>query len=137
MKSLYEQFKTNPALEQDGVVLDFGGPKFRVRRTGGANRKYKAIFSAKIRPFSRAIANGSFSEEKSDEVLKDVFFEAVMVDWANVTDEANNPLEFNKANFLKVMNDLPDLWSAIRQEADNIKNFQDETAEADGENLGN
>ena len=48
------------------------------------------------------------------------------------------PLEYNRANFTKLMKDLPELFSAIRDEAADIKNFQDiDSAQADGEAVGN
>lgn len=137
MKNLYEQFGTDTNLEQDGVVLSFGGPSFRVRRAGGANRKYKAVFNAKMRPHARALANDSLGEEKSNELLLDIFFDSIMVGWQDVTDREGNELEYNRANFSKLMKDLPDLWGTLREEAGNVKNFQAQTAEEDGNTLGN
>lgn len=143
MKNLYQQFETNKEREQQGGFrLVFGGgedaPVFVMRRAGGSNRKFQAVFNQKMRPYSRAIAQGTLGEEKGNEVLIDVYFEAVVTGWENVTDREGKPLEYNRANFTKLMKDLPELFSAIRDEAADIKNFQDiDSAQADGEAVGN
>lgn len=136
-KSVFDLFGTSPKLENEGVVLDFGGPRFRVLRANPANRKYKSVFNAKTRPYAQALQRGALSEEKSDEILMDVFFETVVLGWENVTNQAGEPLDFNRANFMWLMKQLPDLWTAIRQESSNIENFQEANPEEDGETLGN
>jgi len=136
MKTLYEQFETNKTHEQEGVVLDFGIAKFRVRRAGGSNRKFAAVFSAKTKPYRRAIDMGTMAEEVSQRLLMEVYFEAIMLGWEGVTDKRGTPMQYNLENFVTLMTDLPDLWSTIRAECDNIHNFQDETNKADGETLG-
>lgn len=136
-KSLYAQYKTNKNLETEGVVLDFGGPKFKVRRAGGSNRKYAAVFNAKMRPHAQALARGALGEEKGRDLLIDIFFDAVMLDWQNVTDENGEPMEYNRANFTKLMKDLPDFWATLREETQEIKNFQDEQDDEDAAALGN
>ena len=136
LKNLYEAFGTVEQYEVDGVVLDFGVAKFRVRRAGGSNRKFLTTLAAKLRPHRRAIEAGTMDEEKAAELHKEVYFETVVIGWENVTDREGKELAYNIVNFKKVMSDLPDLWLALRNEADNMKNFQLAEAEADGAKLG-
>ena len=143
MKNLYQQFETNKEREQQGGFrLAFGGDKdapiFIMKRAGGSNRKFQATFNQKMRPHSRAIAQGTLGEEKGTEVLIDIYFESVVTGWENVTDRDGKPLEYNRVNFTKLMKDLPDLFITIRDEATDPKNFQDiDTAQEDGEQVGN
>jgi hypothetical protein len=134
--SLYELFKTSEDYEKDGVVIDLGVAKFRLRRSGGSNRKFATVFAKKVKPHQRALTAGTLPEEESRRMLLEVFYETVVVGWEGVTDEAGQPLEFNEANFKKLMTDLPDLWDLIREEANNAKNFRREDAVAQGEELG-
>ena len=46
MKNLYEAFGTVKSYETEGVVLDFGAAKFKVRRAGGSNRRFLTTLSA-------------------------------------------------------------------------------------------
>lgn len=136
MKTLYQAFGTVREYETEGVTLDFGAAKFRVRRAGGSNRRFLAALSAKLRPHRRALSAGTLADEVAEELQMEVYFETVVVGWEGVTDPEGEILEYNLKNFKQVMRDLPDLWSTLREEADNLKNFQVEEAKADGEELG-
>ena len=137
LKNLYQAFGTVKEYENDkGVVLDFGVAKFRVRRAGGSNRRFLTTLASKMRPHRRALDAGTMDEALAENMHKEVYFETVVIGWEGVTDEAGVALEYNLANFKKVMTDLPDLWLTLRLEADNMKNFQLAEAEADGAKLG-
>lgn len=136
VKNLYEAFGTEKTYETEGVTLDFGVAKFRVRRAGGSNRKFLTTLSAKLRPHRRALSAGTMDETLAEEMQMEVYFETVVIGWENVKNRAGEPLEYNLANFKQVMKDLPDLWATLREEADNMKNFQVDAAKVDGEDLG-
>lgn len=136
MKNLYEAFGTVKSYETEGVVLDFGAAKFKVRRAGGSNRRFLTTLSAKLRPHRRALAAGTLSDEVAEDLQMEVYFETVVVDWEGVTDPRGEVLPYNLVNFKQVMHDLPDLWATLREEADNLKNFQAAEALADGDELG-
>ena len=133
---LHAAFGTVKEYETNGVVLDFGVAKIKVRRAGGANRLYASVFSAKMRPHRRAIDAGTLPDDTARDLLLETYFEAVVVSWEGVTDEDGNVREYTLENFKKTMIELPDLWATIRVESDNIKNFQAAQVKADGEALG-
>lgn len=135
-KSLYDAFGTNAQYEKEGVWLDFGDGRIRVRRAGGSNRRYLTTFAAKTKPFRHAIQTGTLSTEKEQELLQEVYWESVIVDWEGIHDRQGNEMEFSRDNFKRLMSDLPELWAAIRNECESMRNFQDAENEADGEELG-
>jgi len=53
-----------------------------------------------------------------------------------VTDQQGTVLEYTLQNFVQVMIDLPDLWNRLREECDNMRNFQDDELEEEVEKLG-
>lgn len=134
--SLYSAFGTDKDLESNGVVLDFGVVKVKVRRAGGSNRAFVSALSAKMRPHRRSLENNTMSEELALSLQLDVYFDTVVVGWEGVTDRGGNPLPYTRENFKAVMADLPDFWAAVRNEADNMRNFQREQAAEDGKQLG-
>lgn len=136
MKSLYDVFSTNKDFETEGVTLDFGVAKFKVRRAGGSNRRFATVFRNKTKPHAQALAANTLSEETTKKILIDVYFEAVMIGWEDVTDRKGQSMAFNRENFTQLMMDLPDLWDTLRDEAEKMKNFQDATVIEDGEALG-
>lgn len=135
--TLYSAFGTVKQYEQEGVTIDLGVAKFRIRRAGGGNRRYGVVLAQKLRPHRRALDAGVLPEETSASILMETYFETVVIGWEGVTDEAGNALPYTLENFKKVMTDLPDLWSVIMREADTMKNFQSEEIAADGAALGN
>lgn len=135
--TLYSAFGTVKQYEQEGVTIDLGVAKFRIRRAGGGNRRYGVVLAQKLRPHRRALDAGVLAEDISASILMETYFETVVIGWEGVTDAEGNPLDYNLENFKRVMKDLPDLWSVIMREADTMKNFQSEEVDKDGETLGN
>jgi len=68
--------------------------------------------------------------------MYETYYDAVVIEWEGVTDEEGNSLKFTQANFIKVMSDLPDLWTRLRDECDNMRNFQDAEVEEAVEKMG-
>lgn len=136
-KNLYELFETDPTLEEKGVGLKFGPSTFFVRRAGGANRAFDTAFEEKTRAMSSRLQLSALSAEQSDDILREVYFDTVMIGWDGVTNRAGEVLEFNKANFVQVMKDLPVVWRSLRTEAANHENFLKVQARNEGERVGN
>lgn len=135
-KGLYQAFRTNRQMETEGVILDFGVARFKVRRAGGSNRRFTTVFNQKTKPHARALAAGTLDEEVAKRLMYETYYDAVVIEWEGVTDEEGNSLKFTQANFIKVMSDLPDLWSRLRDECDNMRNFQDAEVEEAVEKMG-
>lgn len=136
-RNLYHLFETDKEMELKGIALKFGDSKFHVKRAGGANREFDTIFNEKTRAMSSKLQLAALSPEQSDAILMEVYFEAVMLDWEDVTNRAGELLEFTKENFVQVMKDLPDLWKGLRTEAANMDNFLVIQKKAAGATLGN
>lgn len=136
-RNLYALFETDKNLEETGVDFQFGDSIFKCKRAGGSNRKFDKTFEERTRAFSTKMQMAALSEEQSDAILMDVYFDAVLLGWSNVTDRDGNDLAFTKENFIKVMQDLPDLWKALRQAAANMDNFLKQQKSAAAETLGN
>ncbi|MEO0497935.1 MAG: hypothetical protein AAF141_11315 [Pseudomonadota bacterium] len=134
--SLYEQFSTDPNLESgDGVNLKYGNDVvITINRAGGSNKKFDKIANAKTRPFRRQLANGTMDEDVSQKILKESYAEAVVLGWKNVTDAKGKAMKFNKENFVKLMDDLPDLWADIQIQANTAANFRAVAIEEDTKN---
>lgn len=122
-RNLYQLFETDKQLEENGVDFAFGDSMFRCKRAGGSNRIFDRIFEERTRAYSTKMQMASISEEMSEAILMDVYFDAVAISWTNVSDRDDNELPFTKENFVQVMKDLPDLWKSLRQAAANMDNF--------------
>lgn len=135
--NLYELYETDPKLEKEGVGLQFGDAIFYVKRAGGSNVEFDKTFENRTRTMTNRLQLAALSEEQSNKILQEVYFESVMIGWKNVTDREGNQLEYTAENFYKVMQDLPTVWQTIRREASNHENFRRAQARQEGQRVGN
>jgi hypothetical protein len=136
-RNLYALFETDKDLENKGVQFQFGDSQFLCKRAGGSNRQFDTVFQEKTRAFQTGMQLASLSDEQSDAILMEVYFEAVVIGWQDVTDREGNDLAFTKENFVQVMKDLPDLWRGLRKAAADLDSFLKLQAKEAAEKLGN
>ena len=124
MSNLYARFKTNPDAESKiGVILDYGnGLTVRILRAGGSNRDFHRAMRESLNKLGRRL--NALSDAESIKGLAEIYADAVIVGWEGVTDEEGKPLEFNKANVVKVLTDLPEFFRDIQDAAQNLELFR-------------
>ena len=132
-KSLYELFETDPKLEMEGVGFKFGPATFFCKRAGGANREFDTKFNEATKNMSTRLQMQALSDEQSEEILRQVFAESVMIGWENVRNRKMEQIPYTKENFVKVMKDLPEVWKSLCQQATNMEAFLIGTTREDGE----
>lgn len=79
--SMYQQFKTDPQVEKDGVWLDYGDFRIRIARAGGANKKFQKVTERLTRPYRRALATGTIDPDVAEGLLMQAYAEAVVREW--------------------------------------------------------
>jgi hypothetical protein len=139
-QGIYGLFQTNVDMEQQGVVLNYGdnaaGQPVRVKiaRAGGSNARFAKALEARMRPYRRQFETGTLDDKVATAMLIEVFADSVILGWEGITDAAGNVLPYNRANVIKVLTDLPDLFSDIREQAMKSANYRAEQTEADSGN---
>lgn len=150
MSSPYQQFVTDPDLEKDGVVLDYGDYAVKIARAGGANAKFGKVIAAKQKPYERQIKNETLDNDVATKLLAQSYAEAIILDWAtrlpsegDATEGAwqwgvfpgpAGPLTFTRDNVVKVLIDLPDFFADIREQSTKMALFRKEQIEAAAKN---
>jgi hypothetical protein len=129
--STYSTFKTNPTLESEGVVVDFGDAgAFRIARAGGANQRFHRRMATLTKPHRQSINLGTISQDVLDEITRTAYAETIIIGWERVTDEAGQPLTFSKDNCMKLLADLPELFGQIIGASQRVAYFKQEMNEA-------
>jgi hypothetical protein len=145
---LKKQFKTDEKLETEGIVLDYGDTRIRIARAGGANKRYVKLLSRLTKPLRRAIATESLGDEQANDIMRVAFAKEVVLGWeTKVGDkwisgvdpqdagvDGTDLLPANADNYVKVFENLPDLFTDIQQQAAASTLFRAELDEAE---LGN
>jgi len=131
----YEQFKTDEAREKSGVWFDYGAAgKFLLARAGGANKAFEKKVEQLSRPHRRMIKADMLDNDQAMDLMRRAYADAVVLGWENVTGPDGQPLLFSPANALKLFTDLPDLFSAIMEDAGRVAVFRAEIREAEAKN---
>lgn len=140
---LYQQFKTDGGLEKNGIVLDYGDFRVTIARAGGANKRFARSLEARTRPYRRAIQTETMDPERAVELLREVYAESVILRWeTQVEGEWKSGIEapdgtlqpFSKENVLRTLNDLPDLFQDIQDQASKAALFRETLREDDAGN---
>lgn len=147
--SLYKTFKTDPALETQGIVLQYD-TSFRVTvaRAGGANKRFAKILDEITRPYRRAIQTESMDNARGEELLQEAYARGVVLKWeTNVAPDGQEPewkegiegpdgevIPFNVENVIKTFKALPDLFRAIQEDAGKQALYRTTVQEADAGN---
>lgn len=148
--SLYTQFKTDPKLEKEGILLEYGTASngkptaIRIARAGGANVQFQKRADALIKPMRRQLQTETADQKQVERVLKQVYAETVVLGWENVEfpvlDANGSPtgetefLPFTLANCLRLFDDLPDLFADIQEQAQRAALFRLVLQEAEAGN---
>lgn len=149
--SMYSQFKTDPDLEKNGVWVDYGDFRVLLARAGGANKKYVKYAEEKSKPFRRAIQAGVMPEERSREMLFDIYAKTIVLSWevntGEITADTGEPIyekgihlpdgtvgEPSYDNIMRAFRLLPDLFFDLQKMADQLALFRKEELEEEAKN---
>lgn len=141
---LRKLFKTDHRIETEGVILDYGETRIRVARAGGANKRYIKALDKATKPFRRAIATGAFSDDRATAILREVYAKTIVLNWEVKRGEqwltGIDPEDLGKEgaelqpvtpeNVAMVFENLPDLFTDVRQQAESMTLFRSELDEA-------
>lgn len=130
--NLYKHFKTDENKEAgEGIELKYGDSSITIHRAGGSNAKFRKQNDANLRKYGRDIDLGTLDDETDRKIMVDLYVDTVIIGWKNITDENGNPLEYNRENVVKLLNDLPELFADIRRVATNVAFFKEKELEED------
>lgn len=138
--NLFQQFQTDPKLEKEGVVLEYGLNSkekmigIRVARAGGANTAFSKRMEAEVKPLRRQIALELLDLAQINKITRKVFAETVVLGWENVEDADGNDLAFSKEACQELFDKLPALFADLQEQASNIAVFRLHIREADAKN---
>jgi len=141
---MYTNFQTDRSLEETGIWLDYGPFRVKIARSGGSNKSFARKLEAKTRPYQRAIKTETMDPAIAERLMREVFAEAVILDW-NIKDAEGKWIvgmelpngEIGKPNvetIIAILEEVPELFSDIQEQANKAANFREALRDA---NAGN
>lgn len=125
MSNIYDLYLMDKNLEQHGVPIDYGEATIWIARAGGSNFLYRKACARILGPKQAIIEAGTITDEEDNELMAEIYAEAVVIKWENVKDKEGQLLECTKENIKKVLLDLPELFSDIKRIASNLANYRE------------
>ncbi len=145
--SLSRHFKTDADLERKGVGIQFPEnddgtiPEIYICRAGRNNPDYQKVVERVMKPHRRAAQVGALSPKKQDELTQEIFCEAGIVGWKNVSaaDVTGDPAatgyaEYTKDNAILLCKNLPEVYVRLIELATDHTTFQQAAREEDAKN---
>ena len=121
--SIYDSFLTDAELEREGVELDFGDFQVMIARAGGANKRYEQTLRRQLDKHKRAIQLEALPPEAAERILRAVFAETIVLGWKGVEDRDGKEIPFSTGACVKLFEELPEFFYAVREEAAKLGNF--------------
>lgn len=124
--TIYDQWGTDAAVEQEGVVLDYGDAGWlRCRRAGGANVQYLKTIEKFGRKYRRQIELGILREDVATRELVQAYASTVVID-GELRDREGKmvKLKGNRKAVEMFFTDLPDLFRDVRDQTGSIEAFR-------------
>lgn len=148
MSGLYKTFATNEKHETQGVLLEYGRTeptaeapeglpiRIRIARAGGRNTEFNKALEKATRPYRKALQAGRVEVATIEALYREVFVDHCILGWENVADATGSVLPYTRDNVLKVLTDLPDLYTDLKEQANELSLFREEEREVDLGNFG-
>lgn len=134
-----ESYITDPESEAvKGSWLNFpGGRRFRVKRAGGANKKFTRAFNAATRPYKRQMDAGTMDDDLGDEIMRDLYARTIIMDWEGIKDAEGNDVPFTQDNVKAFFAQFPELFNEVVKLSNDLNTFAEYKVREAEEALGN
>ncbi len=153
---LYKTFEMDADLEREGITVNYGTVKFLIARAGGRNKDFKETFQAKAKRHRTQLDNETMSDDMADRIMAESYAEAIILGWwTRKEDEHGEPVlkageeqwddvienstgkrvKFSVENCVKLLLELPDLFTSLQSYATKSANYRKEEEEQDEGNL--
>lgn len=146
--SMYKNFGTEKSLEIEGVWTNYGEFRVKIAHAGGGNKQFLTYGEQAMKPFRRAIENGSFPRERMEALLFDIYAKTIVKGWEVNTGEPGEEIwqegiegpkgdiiPFTQNNVLETFKALPALFYDFKDVAESIAAYRVADLEDEAKNL--
>lgn len=138
-KSLRNALKTSTVLEREGVFLERGNTRVRLRRAGGSNTAFNFAMAKIMKDHGRALQNGLISDEAAMKLLHRVFAEHVVLTWETDTSDDDKVQNWESGietadgslapvtvdNIVAYWIDVPDWFNEVKSFSEDLQYYRE------------
>jgi hypothetical protein len=138
--SLYSEFKLSEEKLQQGTKVVFSPnddgtvPTFILGYMSNSNQRYTKCLERESKPHQRLIELKRLPAETDAAIMRRVFCQTILLGWENVQDVNGKPFVYTLENAIKLLTDLPELFTQLKIEASNRSRFLEAELEDEAKN---
>lgn len=137
--SLYNTYKSAGAPLTEGVWIELGDCRVKLRYAGRENKGYTKCLRKLAAPYERIITNDDANidkatQKKLDSMFAEVYAKSIFADWENVVGKDDKPLEFNWKNAKQLLLDLPLFFDEVKKVTGSMAAFREQELEDESKN---
>lgn len=134
MTSIYDIFETDAELEEDGMWVTYTPEiRFKIRRAN--SEQAQKVMRKLMAPYKSITRSGrDLPRGVSEDLERQWVAQAILVDWAGVTDRDGKELPFSVDKAMKVLAELPDMRREIANLSGEAETFRRQQLEDDAKN---
>lgn len=134
--SIWTDFETDETVEQEGVWLEYSeGAKIRVARAGGSNKRYIKRIEEFRRKNKRQIDLELMGNDVAISAMIPIYADTIILEWEGFLEKDDEtPIPFNRANVIRVLTALPEMFVDIQTQAMNAALFREYIDDEDAKN---
>lgn len=148
--SLTKHYKLDTKKETEGVEIKLSPnddktiPTFIVARAGGrTNKRYQKALERNSRPVAAQLRTKTLGNEAADGLLMSSFIEGALIGWQNILlsdvtgeigQDPNSKAEFTPENATMLFARLPELYSDLQLQANDVALFREDDLEQASKN---
>ena len=130
-KSVRAAMSTSAKLESEGTFLEMGNTRVRLARAGGTNHAFNAAIQAAHKKWGRAIELDVLPDERSRELLYDIYARHVVKSWETDTAPEGSEPDWREGiegpqgvepatveNIVAFFTDVPDFFLECKKHAE-------------------
>ena len=136
----FDDYIRNENLEtEEGKWVEFGPDVgIKILRAGGSNEKFARTFTRVTRPVKRQMESGKLSYKENLRLHAKIYAESIVIDWRGIRDkDTGEEIPFSKQNVEEFLIAMPEVFTVIREYAEDMETFRTQQIEEEVQQLGN
>ena len=132
-----EDYISDSEVEVEGIWVDFGSMRIKIRRAGGGNREYERALARRAQPFQRRIRAGTMDNaELREKIILPTYLDAVVLDWRGAVDEDGEVVPYTREAGKVYFNQFPNILDDLVAISTDIRAFREQQRQETADLLG-
>lgn len=133
--SIRDSFGVDARTVKEGLWLLYGdGEKIKISMVSPHNVAFQTEMARVQKVHRRQIELETLDDKEGQAILRYVYAKTIVLDWKGLTDKSGKEMVFSVENCVKLFEELPHLFTDIREQSQNLALFIEAQKAANAKN---